>query len=193
MKTILYLVRHGETDWNAARRIQGHSDIELNERGIMQAKQVGEHFRSKTIHAVYSSDLTRARHTAVQIARHFSFDVATHASLRERSYGDWEGLTYEEIRSRFANQDEASCRIETFEAMQQRAVQTLTQLAAAHPNEAIVVVSHGGLINSFLHHVTGGLQGPGITKIDNTGICVFRYCEQRWEVLQINNTDHLQA
>ncbi|WP_421617633.1 histidine phosphatase family protein [Brevibacillus sp. TJ4] len=191
METIVYLVRHGETDWNVARRIQGHSDIDLNELGHQQAARLSKQFEDKAIHAVYSSDLSRARNTAAQIARLFSHEIGTLPSLRERCYGQWEGLSYEEIRERFNGQEEESYGIETFSDMQQRAVETLTQLAKSHPNEAIVVVSHGGLINSFLHYVTAGEQGTGISKIDNTGICVFRYSDQRWNVLQVNNTDHL--
>ncbi|KZE52447.1 phosphoglycerate mutase [Brevibacillus parabrevis] len=193
METIMYLVRHGETKWNQIRRIQGHSDIALNELGMRQAELVAGRFRSETIHAVYSSDLSRARETAAKIAENFSFSVGAHPTLRERCYGQWEGLTYEEIRERFEHQDEASCGIETFEDMQRRAVAALSELAAKHPNEAIVVVSHGGLINSFLHYVTAGEQGTGITRIDNTGISVFRYVDCRWEVLQVNDTDHLEA
>ncbi|MGG1530738.1 histidine phosphatase family protein [Brevibacillus agri] len=193
METIMYLVRHGETQWNQIRRIQGHSDIALNELGMRQAELVAGRFRREKIHAVYSSDLSRARETAAKIAENFSISVGTHPTLRERCYGQWEGLTYEEIRARFENQDEASCGIETFEDMQRRAVAALTELAAKHQNEAIVVVSHGGLINSFLHYVTAGEQGTGITSIDNTGISVFRYADRRWEVLQVNDTDHLEA
>ncbi|EJL43254.1 histidine phosphatase family protein [Brevibacillus agri] len=193
METIMYLVRHGETQWNQIRRIQGHSDIALNELGMRQAELVAGRFRREKIHAVYSSDLSRARETAAKIAENFSISVGTHPTLRERCYGQWEGLTYEEIRARFENQDEASCGIETFEDMQRRAVAALTELAAKHQNEAIVVVSHGGLINSFLHYVTAGEQGTGITRIDNTGISVFRYADRRWEVLQVNDTDHLEA
>jgi len=191
LETIVYLVRHGETDWNVARRIQGHSDIDLNETGNQQAARVAKQFQDKIIHAVYSSDLRRARNTAAQIAHHFSHEVGALPSLRERCYGQWEGLSYEEIRERFDGQEEDSFGIETFEDMQRRAADTLTQLATAHPGESIVVVSHGGLINSFLHYVTAGTQGTGISKIDNTGICVFRYRDQRWEVLQVNNIDHL--
>lgn len=193
METIMYLVRHGETDWNQVRRIQGHSDIALNELGMRQAQKVAGRFQKETIHAVYSSDLSRARETASQIARHGDFDISPRMTLRERCYGQWEGLTYEEIRARFENQDEAACGIETFEDMQRRAVSALTELAVNHPNEAIVVVSHGGLINSFLHYVTGGLQGTGITRIDNTGITIFRYADNRWEVLHVNDTDHLES
>ncbi len=188
----MYLVRHGETDWNSVRRIQGHSDIELNELGLRQAEQVAGRFRGEKIQAVYSSDLCRARETASRIAQPFNFTVSTHDTLRERCYGQWEGLTYEEIRARFENQDEAACGIETFECMQKRAVSALTELAKAHPNETIVVVSHGGLINSFLHFVTSGEQGTGITRIDNTGITKFRYTDF-WNVLHVNETDHLEA
>jgi len=193
LKTIIYLVRHGETDWNAARRVQGHSDIDLNERGFLQARRLGEHLRGKPIHAVYSSDLSRARSTAAQIARHFFCEVVTDRSLRERCYGEWEGLTYEEVQARFAGRDESSCGIESFAKMQERAVRTMTELALRHPGESIVVVSHGGFINCFLHYVTGGRQGTGITKIDNTGYCVFQYCDQNWEVHRVNSTDHLPA
>lgn len=188
----MYLVRHGETDWNQVRRIQGHSDTDLNELGLRQAEQVAGRFRSEGIHAVYSSDLSRARETASRIAQNFDRAVSTLITLRERCYGQWEGLTYEEIRARFENQDEAACGIETFEGMQQRAVTALTELAKAHPGETIVVVSHGGLINSFLHYVTSGEQGTGITRIDNTGITKFRYTDH-WNVLHVNDTDHLEA
>ncbi|KQL45509.1 phosphoglycerate mutase [Brevibacillus choshinensis] len=191
METIMYLVRHGETEWNQIRRIQGHSDIDLNEQGLRQAEQVARRFRGETIHAVYSSDLSRARVTASRIADQSGSTISTRSTLRERCYGQWEGLTYEEIRARFEAQDETACGIETFEDMQQRAVNALTELAKNHPDEAVVVVSHGGLINSFLHYVTAGEQGTGITQIDNTGITMFRYTDNRWEVLQVNDTDHL--
>lgn len=193
METIIYLIRHGETDWNSARRIQGHSDVALNERGLQQAELVGARLKQEIFHAVYSSDLCRAQVTAEHIAKHFDYRTSTHATLRERCYGRLEGLTYDEIRERFSEEDEETHGIETFEVMQQRAVKALTEIASQHPDQSIVVVSHGGLINSFLHYVTGGLQGTGITKIENTSINLFRFADQRWEVLQVNNTDHLEA
>lgn len=189
----MYLIRHGETDWNSSRRIQGHSDVALNERGLRQAELVGARLKREIFHAVYSSDLCRAHVTAEHIAKHFDYGISTHTTLRERCYGRLEGLTYEEIRDRFSQEDEETHGIESFEAMQQRAVTALTEIARQHPGQTIVVVSHGGLINSFLHYVTGGMQGTGITKIENTGINLFRFSDQRWEVLQVNNTDHLEA
>lgn len=194
MLTVIYLVRHGETDWNLARRIQGHSDVPLNQRGLSQAEKVAARFQDVEIHAVYSSDLTRARRTAECIAERIgTLTVHTLPTLRERCYGQWEGLTYEEIRARFEDMDETACGIETFEAMQQRASAALTELAIRHAGQTIVVVSHGGLINSFLHDVTNGQQGTGITQLDNTGINQFLFQNGKWEVVKINDTDHLKG
>jgi len=192
LNTILYLIRHGETDWNQMKRIQGHSDIHLNQTGKQQAELLARRFARETFHVVYASDLIRARETAQQIADLRGLSVVTLPELRERCYGEWEGLTYEEIRQRFQERDEASCGIETFEAMQQRAVAVLTELAQNHPGETVVVVSHGGLINSFLHYVTNGKQGTGITRIDNTSVSTFRYADHRWTALRVNDTDHLE-
>jgi probable phosphoglycerate mutase len=195
MATILYLIRHGETEWNKARRIQGHSDIALNASGILQAERLAEWYKTKAFHAIYASDLERARHTANRLAEAIGISVRTLPSLRERCYGEWEGLTYEEIRARFhaVDPDPSLYGIESFEAMQQRAAACLTGLAAAHINETIAAVSHGGFINAFLHLVTEGKQGTGISRIDNTGVCVFRYANDRWEVLKVNDTAHLQS
>jgi probable phosphoglycerate mutase len=192
LNTILYLIRHGETDWNQSRRLQGHSDIHLNEKGVRQAEKVAARFAAEPIRAVYASDLSRARETARRIAETAGCSVTTLPALRERCYGEWEGLTYEEIRERFHNRDQASCGIETFEDMQQRAVSVLSELAERHRGQMIVAVSHGGFINSFLHYVTNGEQGPGVTRIDNTGVSVFRYGGNSWEVLRVNDTDHLE-
>jgi probable phosphoglycerate mutase len=192
LNTILYLIRHGETDWNQLRRFQGHSDIHLNETGVRQAEKMAARFADEPIHAVYASDLSRARETARRIAERAGLSVATLPTLRERCYGEWEGLTYDEIHERFQNRDEASCGIETFEDMQQRAVSVLRELAESHRGQTIVVVSHGGFINSFLHYVTNGEQGTGVTRIDNTGVSVFRYGDNGWEVLRVNDTEHLE-
>lgn len=192
LNTILYLIRHGETEWNQLRRIQGHSDIELNAVGVQQAERLAARFADHSFHALYSSDLDRARNTARPLAQIVGLAVSTLPTLRERNYGDWEGLIYEEIKERFQNRTETECGIETFEEMQLRAVDALTGIAAKHPGETILVVSHGGFINAFLHYVTKGEQGTGITRIDNTSVNLFRFHTESWELLQVNDTDHLE-
>lgn len=193
MDTILYFIRHGETDWNKDRRIQGHSDIDLNPRGVEQAERLAVHIANHPISAVYSSDLKRARDTAEKLANRINVPVETRNTLRERFYGEWEGLTIDEIKARYDYPavDETAYGIESFAAMQERAHRCLSNLAENHPNQTIAVVSHGGLINAFLHFVTNGEHGPGITRIDNTGLSMFRYRSGNWEVLSINEINHL--
>src|SRR6266545_5850147 len=100
MTTIL-LVRHGETDWNAERRVQGHSDTPLNETGRAQAVALADALEGKEIDAVYSSDLLRAHETARIVAKRRGLEVTAIRDLRERNFGTWEGLTDEEIFDRF--------------------------------------------------------------------------------------------
>ncbi len=193
METILYLIRHGETEWNQARRIQGHSDILLNELGTYQAERLAAMYHTHRFDAIYSSDLQRAYHTAHPLAKLKGIDVQTKSSLRERCYGDWEGLTYEEIRERFKDVDpeQSIYGIEPFLTMQQRAGATLTEIVTRHLGETVAVVSHGGFINSFLHYITEGKQGTGISRIDNAGVSLIRFSPDGWEVLKVNDTSHL--
>ena len=88
----LYLVRHGETDWNAQARYQGQSDVSLNKVGRRQAVALAQRFADEGISAVYASDLLRARQTALTIAEPHGLHVRDEPLLREMSFGDWEGL-----------------------------------------------------------------------------------------------------
>ena len=98
--TTLLLARHGETDWNREGRWQGGSDTSLNERGREQARELAQQLDS--VDAIYSSDLARAAETAAIIAGTLGVEVRVDPRLRERSFGDWEGLNAEEIEQRFA-------------------------------------------------------------------------------------------
>src|SRR6185369_6866034 len=100
MTTIL-LARHGETDWNVERRVQGHSDTPLNDRGRQQACALAEELAGESIDAVYSSDLLRAHETARIVAEQRGLGVTSIRDLRERHFGTWEGLTDEEIFERY--------------------------------------------------------------------------------------------
>src|SRR5919108_2705992 len=102
--TRIILVRHGETDWNATGRIQGHSDTPLNAVGREQAQRVAQRLASESVRALYSSDLARAFETATIIGQTLGLSVVTSPRLRERQYGAWEGLTSAEIQSRYPEQ-----------------------------------------------------------------------------------------
>ncbi|HXY21336.1 MAG TPA: histidine phosphatase family protein, partial [Burkholderiaceae bacterium] len=94
----LLLIRHGETQWNAQARIQGHRDIALSERGLRQAQRLARFLSGQAIDAVYASDLARASQTAQPLADALRLPVCLDARLRERGFGLFEGSTYEEAQ-----------------------------------------------------------------------------------------------
>ncbi len=162
--TELYLVRHGETEWNAARRIQGRTDIPLNDTGRAQARQTAELLARRSWDAVYASPLSRAHETASIIASRLGIDEVTDVdALVERDYGDAEGMGFEQVEALYPEGVRAPGQ-ETREEVAGRVVPALLELAARHPGARLVVVSHGGAIRSVLQTVEPGTQHPRITN-----------------------------
>lgn len=195
MGTILYLIRHGETDWNKERRIQGHSDVHLNAIGLEQADKLAAFLARERFSKIYTSDLKRAYDTAFRLSQATGSPLEALVRLRERSYGELEGLSYEEVRERMqhAGEDETLLGFESIDAIQDRAFSCLSELVQNHTEEAIAVISHGGYINSFLYRISNGQMGTGITRLDNTGITKLAYDvhSQTWETIGVNATPHL--
>jgi broad specificity phosphatase PhoE len=159
MTTIL-LARHGETDWNVERRVQGHSDTPLNETGRAQALALAEALDGAELDAVYSSDLARALDTAQVVADRLGLPVSMLPELRERHFGSWEGLTDDEIFARFPAAKSGSWGDgETKEEMRQRVLEALQRIARDHPGGSVLVVTHGGPVRALL--VECGLDGRG--------------------------------
>ena len=96
-----YLIRHGETEWNRSGKIQGHSDVPLSEHGRRQMRILGTRLTGCAFSTVYASDLSRALESAAIIVEGRETSIETDSDLREFSYGDWEGLTFKEVESRF--------------------------------------------------------------------------------------------
>jgi broad specificity phosphatase PhoE len=161
MTTIL-LARHGETDWNRDHRWQGHADPPLNAVGREQARALAAALRDVRLDALYSSDLRRALETAAIVARAKRLAVITDPALREIDDLEWTGLTWPEIERRFP---EGARRHlaggtgwesgETWEAMSERVVVAIRQIAAAHPSGDLLCVLHGGPIRAVLAHTAG--------------------------------------
>ena len=149
--TVLYLARHGETDWNRELRIQGSSDIELNELGRQQAQALAHELEHVELDAVYSSDLARARATAEAVAAFHGLEVRVDPRLRERAFGSWEGLTREEIEPIRQEGHDG----ETDEEVRERVLAAVQEIADRHPGEHVLVVAHGGCLNTFWHHANG--------------------------------------
>jgi broad specificity phosphatase PhoE len=161
--TTLLLARHGETDWNRDGRWQGHSDTPLNEAGRLQARELADQLDG--VDALYSSDLARARETAEIVAERLGVEVRTDERLRERGFGAWEGLTTEEIESRFAQAHRrwqvgegfGADDAEPFDAFASRIHAFLDEVLHAHPGENVLVVSHGGSIR-VIHALAADLD-----------------------------------
>jgi probable phosphoglycerate mutase len=156
----LLLARHGETDWNLGRRVQGHTDIPLNATGIAQAHALADELAWEPIVAVYSSDLSRALETAGAVAARHGLPVSVDPDLREKNFGSWEGLTDTEIRERFPDAKRGAWGdAETTEAVAERVGTALARIGEAHRNGLVLVVSHGGPLRAALAHF-GVEHGP---------------------------------
>lgn len=194
-------VRHGETEWNAERRIQGQIDIGLNEIGQQQARAAGRWLRSAAITALYASDLQRAWRTGVAIGQALGLPPVPTPELRERRYGIFEGLTYAEAARRFPegyaafegrNADYAFENGESLKVMYTRVTEKLMELVACHPGENIAVVVHGGVLDVINRFVRGNpLEMPRDFLIPNAGINWISTVDGQWTVESWGETQHL--
>jgi len=157
--TTLLLVRHGETDWNADGRLQGHTNRPLSEFGRRQAQQLAAELESEELEAIYSSDLARARETAEIVGERLGLPVALDPDLREKDWGNWEGLTaVERDRVEFVG--------ESTEAHQERMLGALRRISERHPGEGrILVVTHGG----SMRRVQTAAMGMALPVVENCG------------------------
>jgi uncharacterized phosphatase len=160
MATTILLVRHGETDWNVERRVQGHTDRPLNETGRAQARALADELEGTPLDAVYASDLVRAHETARIVAARRGLDVVVIPDLREREFGTWEGMTDREILDRFPHARSGPWGDgETPEQMSRRVFEALRRIAETHPDGRVLVVSHGGPLRAVLRHCDVAADG----------------------------------
>jgi len=195
------LVRHGETDWNALCRIQGNTDIDLNDLGRQQAELAGRALVGAGITALYSSDLQRAWNTAAIIARHLALEPWLEPQLRERDYGFFEGMTYSDARrlhpeafARYERRDplydfETG---ESLQAMLTRVSTVLLRILAAHSGETVAVVVHGGVLDVAWRFVNDlPLEHQRDFGIPNAGLNWIRHDGQGWQIEAWAQTQHL--
>lgn len=201
--TKLILVRHGQTAWNKWGKYQGQADIELSELGKEQAEKLGENFPYENIAAVYVSPLQRARETGEAVARKFGLNVVPCNEFMEISFGEWEGLTYEEINAAwpdvhsgmFDRPDIVRCpQGEGFFDVQARAATKLMELVQKHKDETFVIAAHGGVNRTLLCYLLDmPLRYMWRIRQDNTAVNVITFYEDgRRTVDLMNSTQHLQ-
>lgn len=185
-KTKICLVRHGETDWNIEGRLQGHEDIPMNSNGIAQSAEVGIKLSGHKWDKIISSPLNRAIETARIIGAHVGIEEPEIMdSLIERSYGEAAGLLPTERRERFPNGIPGQ---EEFDALRERGERSIESIAARYMGCNVIVVSHGGLINSILYTVSGGEIGSFKTRLFNSSINLLERDENGWTLLFHNLT-----
>ena len=169
--TRILLARHGETDWNRIGRWQGHADLPLNDAGRGQAVELAERLAGDGIAAIYTSDLMRASQTARVVADRLGLAVIEDAGLREIDVGSWSGFTRAEVEQRFPEgyarwlDGEIGHDGETREELTERVVGAVERIAAAHPDDTILVVTHGGAIRALRRYADGDPGDP----IENCG------------------------
>jgi broad specificity phosphatase PhoE len=160
-QTTILLVRHGETDWNAERRVQGHTDRPLNDTGLAQARALAEELAEEALDAVYASDLARAYETARVVAERHALRVEALPELRERDFGTWEGLTDDEVFERYPEARNGPWGdAETRAELVVRIVDAMRRIAVEHPGGRVLVVTHGGPLRAMLVHCAVDLDGP---------------------------------
>jgi probable phosphoglycerate mutase len=194
-------VRHGETDWNAGKRVQGQIDIPLSALGHAQARATGNALQGEGFAALYSSDLIRARQTAEATAHLAHLPLQLSPGLRERHYGIFEGLTYDEAAARYPEEyARHNARDPRFvpdggESLLDLAVRignTCEEIARRHAGEAVVLFTHGGVLD-ILHRQAAGkpLTTPRDFAIPNCAINWIEVVNGCWTLLSWAERDHL--
>lgn len=197
-----YLIRHAQTQWNFENRIQGHSDPPLSALGCEQAKRTAGYFSGRSIQALYTSHLIRSRQTAETIAQATGLTPTVIPGLSEIHLGAWEGLTPEEVNARYDGAyqvwktEPSRVRIpggEAVAAFHERVRATFAQIAADHREGEIVIVSHGGVIASWLADWVGAEYDQLLHRLvlDNGGISGVDCRTAPPCVLWVNAVEHL--
>ena len=201
--TRVLAIRHGETDWNVERRIQGQLDVPLNATGRWQVDRLALAVADEGLAAVYASDLLRAFETAQAVARGSGRRIVTDVGLRERGFGAFEGLSYAEISQRWPEQSERWRRRdpefgapggETLNQFYARSVSTAARLAALHPGQTIALVSHGGVMDCLYRAASRvALDAPRSWQLGNASINRLLYTPQGFTLVGWSDAGHLEA
>ena len=196
----LILIRHGQTEWNIQKREMGHLDSPLTSLGIQQAQAIAKRLRLLPVSAIYSSNLGRAVQTANVISSATGIRVNLDQGLRERNMGILQGMTRQEMATRFPQEyshyraDSHSYVIPEGESGEQRtarSVRILTALAEKHPDETVVAVSHSGFISGFFEYVLAIPPNNGWRyQRSNAAFNQFRHDAGSWSLVTWNDTGH---
>lgn len=201
METIIYLVRHAQTDSNATGRFQGWTDVMLNEYGLSQARLVAGCLSNETIDVIYTSPLKRTKATAALIASRHNLTPLVLPDLAEINYGEWEGQSREEVKAKWPEllwkmrNDSTGAAIpggESFADFYARSNEAFRQVCSMEQGKKVIVVSHSGVIQAIILNILGGDNVLwGKLDIDNTSISTVKLTGGIPRLVSLNNTSHL--
>lgn len=186
-KSLIYIVRHGETMWNSKKIVQGQKDSPLTQNGIIQAKELAKELKKINFDLIFSSDLLRAKQTADIIAAEHKLAVETTKLLRERNFGEFEGkplealLSFDKLFNKLKDEEKytykSSPKVESDEEIVTRIITFLREAAITHAGKRILVVSHGGIMRSFLIKFGAAaykdrlfIRNTGYIKLETDGV-----------------------
>ncbi len=210
--TDLLIIRHGETDWNALQRLQGWSDISLNETGKQQAEHLRNYLQNNYLQKlyenhglkltrIYTSDLKRAIQTATPLAQELSLTIQIDVDLRERNYGKLEGQNWREAFQHFDTQQHATPKdfaeelaVEPLVLFSKRLQGALHGITQRYPGELVAIVSHGGALDMMWRYFMG-LENTAQRKVlqRNTTINHVRFSEDGWQLIDWGHSAHLES
>lgn len=178
------LIRHGETDWNKEKRIQGRSDVPLNEEGISQVREVHDGIWKTKWDMIYSSPLQRATKTAAIINEQYEIPLEIEEAFIEKSFGEVEGLAYDYVFSTYP--DEIYPKAETDEEVVKRVLDGLSVIAERHKDEDVLIVTHGAIIHALLAHFD--VIPSGLKHIILHHLCMNKFIlvDGEWKVESYN-------
>jgi broad specificity phosphatase PhoE len=199
----IILARHGETDWNVAEVFRGRIDVELNETGIKQAELLGKYLSNVKIDAIYSSPLKRAIKTAEAIAGYQALEVNIIQNLVDFDYGEWQGLSHQEVRDRYHKlyadwvglPDQVRMPDgESLEEVRKRAIVVVNDVIERYDEGRVVLVSHR-VVNKVLICALLGLNNSHFwnIKLDACGLTIFSYQGGRFILTRHNDTSYLKS
>lgn len=200
--TKLFVVRHGETEWNVENRIQGHLDNELSRRGMQQAEALSERLRGMNFDALYSSDLARAAQTAKAISNTLGVEVVTDQRLRERNMGVLQGLTLDEAhvqhtdalnRLRSLDPEYIIPKGESLRQFSDRTVACIEELAQRHLGGLVLIATHGGVLECLMNHVLETpLDAPREFMSANASLNIYLCEAGEWSLETWGDISHLR-
>ena len=201
--TRILAIRHGETTWNAEKRIQGQLDTPLSPRGQWQAEQAGLSLAGEHFDAIYASDLQRAMHTAQAIAAHHDLSVTPDQGLRERHFGSFEGLTWTEIQARWPDQSLSWQKRdqwftpgngESLSELRERVLSAVHAIAERHCGQHIVIAAHGGVMDVLYRAANGvAIDAPRTWELGNTAINRLLWSPEGMTLVHWGDLRHLEG